>query len=108
MTRVGEVLRSLRIDEIPQLINVLIGQMSLVGPRPILVSEAHGVAPWQSARHSVRPGMTGPWQVLGRGQLRWEERMHLDLSYSRHWSLATDLRIIARTVPALFSRLGAS
>jgi len=108
VTRVGAVLRRLSIDELPQLINVLRGEMSLVGPRPILVSEAHGVPTWQRSRHDVRPGMTGLWQVLGRGQLQWEERMHLDYSYARHWSLATDLRIMVRTLPALLSRLGAS
>lgn len=108
VTRVGAFLRSLSLDELPQLVNVLRGDMSLVGPRPILVSETHGVAPWQTARNWVRPGMTGLWQVAGRGRLRWDERMHLDLSYSRHWSLATDLKILVKTVPALFSRIGAS
>ena len=107
VTRVGGLLRKTSIDELPQLINVLKGRMSLVGPRPILPGEAHGVPAWQRSRHAVRPGMTGLWQVLGRGQLRWEERMHLDYSYSRHWSLAMDLRIMARTLPAIFLRMGA-
>jgi exopolysaccharide biosynthesis polyprenyl glycosylphosphotransferase len=107
VTRVGRALRRYSLDELPQLINVLLGQMSLVGPRPILVVEASALEGWQHARHDVRPGITGPWQVGGRSGLSWDERMHLDCSYARYWSVASDLRILARTVPAVATRRGA-
>jgi exopolysaccharide biosynthesis polyprenyl glycosylphosphotransferase len=107
VTRVGRFLRRQSIDELPQLFNVLLGQMSLVGPRPILVDETRGLQGWQHGRHDVRPGVTGPWQVSGRSGLSWEERMHLDCSYARYWSVVSDLRIMIRTLPAVVTRRGA-
>ena len=107
ITRVGRRIRALSLDEFPQLLNVLAGHMSLVGPRPVLPNEAHGVCGWQRGRYEARPGITGLWQVLGRSDIAWSERMHLDCSYTRHWSLAYDLRILARTVAVVFSRSGA-
>ncbi len=81
--------------------------MSLVGPRPMLVPEAVRLLDWQHARHDVRPGITGPWQVNGRSGLPWEERLQLDCSYARYWSVVSDLRIMVRTLPAVVTRRGA-
>jgi len=107
VTRVGRVLRRLSMDELPQLFNVFAGTMSMVGPRPVLKSEAHGIEGWAARRHSVRPGITGLWQVLGRSTIPWAERMQLDYSYARNWSIVSDLSILASTVSALTSRRGA-
>jgi exopolysaccharide biosynthesis polyprenyl glycosylphosphotransferase len=107
VTRVGRFLRCQSLDELPQLINVLVGQMSLVGPRPIVAAEAETLQAWQRVRHEVRPGITGPWQVSGRSGLPWDERMQLDCSYARYWTIASDLRILMRTVPAVVTRRGA-
>jgi exopolysaccharide biosynthesis polyprenyl glycosylphosphotransferase len=106
-TRVGRWLRVTSLDELPQLWNVLIGDMSLVGPRPLRPFEVDALDGWQRRRQSVRPGMTGLWQVLGRSAVPWDERMELDYSYVRHWSLGHDLRILAHTVGAVLSRRGA-
>jgi exopolysaccharide biosynthesis polyprenyl glycosylphosphotransferase len=107
VTRVGRFIRRFSIDELPQLFNVLLGQMSLVGPRPMLALEAGKLQEWQHARHGVRPGITGPWQVNGRSGLAWEERLQLDCSYARSWSVLGDLRILMRTLPAVVTRRGA-
>lgn len=107
VTRVGKVLRRVSADELPQLLNVLGGSMSVVGPRPVLESEAFGVEGWATRRHNVRPGVTGLWQVLGRGNIPWAERMQLDYAYARHWSLTFDLRILASTLAVVVSRKGA-
>lgn len=107
VTRVGRVLRRLSLDELPQLVNVLSGSMSMVGPRPVLVTEAYGVEGWAARRHSVRPGITGLWQVLGRSSIPWAERMQLDYTYARNWSIVSDMSILAQTVTALLSRRGA-
>jgi exopolysaccharide biosynthesis polyprenyl glycosylphosphotransferase len=107
VTRVGKVLRKTSIDELPQLWNVLRGEMSLVGPRPALPSE---VAAWPDPlyqRLRVRPGITGMWQVSGRSDNSFEEYARLDLTYVDNWSLATDLAILAKTVPAVLLRRGA-
>jgi exopolysaccharide biosynthesis polyprenyl glycosylphosphotransferase len=106
-TRVGRFLRTTSMDEIPQLINVLRGDMSLVGPRPLRPFEAASLAPWQLARQELRPGLTGLWQVLGRSGIDWDERMQMDYSYVAHWSFASDVRILARTLPAVLRREGA-
>jgi exopolysaccharide biosynthesis polyprenyl glycosylphosphotransferase len=99
VTRIGRRLRTVSLDELPQLLNVLRGDMGLVGPRPMPEYEAEALDPWQQrARHSVRPGITGLWQVSGRSSLSWDERVQLDCVYTRHWSVTTDLRIIARTI----------
>ena len=98
-TRIGRRLRARSLDELPQLWNVIRGDMGLVGPRPMPEYEADALCPWQTgARHSVRPGITGLWQVSGRNAISWEERVHLDCLYARHWSVLSDLRILARTV----------
>jgi lipopolysaccharide/colanic/teichoic acid biosynthesis glycosyltransferase len=107
VTRVGQWLRSTSIDELPQLLNVLRGDMSLVGPRPPLPEEADKYEAWQRCRLDVKPGITCLWQVSGRSRLSFEEWMRLDLEYIRRQSLATDLWILVRTIPAVLSREGA-
>ena len=101
VTRIGRWLRRLSIDELPQLINVLRGQMSLVGPRPLIPSEDVQVEDWGRDRLSLRPGMTGLWQVLGRSEIAFEEMVRLDYLYVTNWSLWHDLRLICGTVPAM-------
>lgn len=106
-TRVGKVLRRYSVDEIPQLINVVRGEMSLIGPRPALPSE---VAQWGTGvarRLLVKPGLTGLWQVSGRSTLNWEESVALDLKYVEEWSPLLDLQILIRTIPAVLSTKGA-
>jgi exopolysaccharide biosynthesis polyprenyl glycosylphosphotransferase len=107
VTRMGRFLRRTSLDELPQLWNVLRGEMSLVGPRPLRAFEVAALEPWQVARQDVLPGVTGLWQVLGRSDVDWHERQQLDFSYAHSWSLATDLRILAETVPAVLRRRGA-
>lgn len=107
ITPVGRWLRRLSIDELPQLINVVRGEMSLVGPRPPLPSEVARYERWQLRRLSVPPGMTGLWQVSGRGDLPFERWMALDLEYVDRWSLSLDLWLLARTVPAVIRGTGA-
>jgi lipopolysaccharide/colanic/teichoic acid biosynthesis glycosyltransferase len=107
VTRVGRLLRKTSLDELPQLWNVLAGQMSIVGPRPLRDFEVAALEDWQQLRQRMRPGITGLWQVLGRGEVEWDERMLLDYSYVRHWSLGADLRILAGTVPAVMTQRGA-
>jgi lipopolysaccharide/colanic/teichoic acid biosynthesis glycosyltransferase len=77
-----------------------------VGPRPLRPFEAAALNPWQAARHEVRPGVTGLWQVLGRSDVDWEQRMQMDYSYVRHWSLRQDVRVLARTAKVVFGRKG--
>ncbi len=102
ITRVGRWLRKTSIDELPQLVNVLKGQMSLVGPRPALPDEVAQYSPWQRRRLSMKPGITGLWQVSGRNDLPFSEWVRLDLDYIDHWSLAADIDILLRTIPAAF------
>lgn len=108
ITRVGRFIRKTSIDELPQLFNVLVGEMSLVGPRPPLPSEVDQYKPWQRRRLSVKPGITGPWQVSGRNEIDFEEWMRMDLEYIDNWSLWLDLRIIFLTVPVVLIHKGAS
>ena len=108
VTRVGRVLRRWSLDEIPQLWNVLRGEMSLVGPRPALPEEVVQYGPRERGRLDVLPGLTGPWQVSGRNELRFEEAVRLDLQYVENASVAHDLRILARTVSAVLEGRGAS
>jgi lipopolysaccharide/colanic/teichoic acid biosynthesis glycosyltransferase len=108
ITRVGHLLRKTSLDELPQLLNVLSGEMSLVGPRPVPTYE---VALYQDAHYKrlmALPGITGLWQVEGRGQVTFEEMMHLDLRYVQQQSLWLDLRILAMTIPAVLRGEGAS
>lgn len=108
ITRLGAFLRRSSLDELPQLFNVLQGSMSLVGPRPLLVSDLDRMPMRaQMRRFSVRPGITGLWQVSGRSTTSDEERMRLDREYINNWSLALDFEILARTVGAVLSGRGA-
>jgi lipopolysaccharide/colanic/teichoic acid biosynthesis glycosyltransferase len=107
VTRVGRFLRMSSLDELPQLFNVLRGEMSLVGPRPPIPEEVSQYEPWQFRRLAVKPGLTCLWQISGRSRLGFQEWMRLDLEYIRHQSLALDVKILVRTVPAVLSREGA-
>ncbi|GAB2884844.1 sugar transferase [Nocardioides pacificus] len=107
VTRVGRVLRTYSLDELPQLVNVVRGEMSLVGPRPSLPQEAAAYDGDTHRRLAVKPGLTGLWQVSGRSDLPWEEAVRLDLSYVENWSLALDARIVWRTLGAVLSHRGA-
>jgi len=99
VTRVGRVLRKFFLDELPQLLNVLAGDMSLIGPRPLIPEEARHVDAWGRRRLDLKPGMTGVWQVLGRSEIPFEEMVKLDYHYVTTWSLASDLRLLLQTVP---------
>jgi exopolysaccharide biosynthesis polyprenyl glycosylphosphotransferase len=99
LTRVGRVLRNLSIDELPQLWNVLRGEMSLVGPRPLILEEDAHVTDWAARRLDLKPGITGIWQVLGRDGIPFEEMVKLDYLYVTSWSLDGDLRLLLRTIP---------
>ncbi|WP_170867227.1 sugar transferase [Nocardioides lianchengensis] len=107
ITRPGKLLRRLSLDELPQLFNVLRGEMSLVGPRPPLPIEVASYAADTARRLHVRPGMTGLWQVSGRSDLSWSEAIRLDLYYVDNWSMVQDLSILAKTFGAVFSSRGA-
>ena len=106
-TRVGRILRRLSLDELPQLYNVLRGEMSLVGPRPALPSEVAQYQDWHKKRLDVSPGMTGLWQVSGRNKLSFDEMVLLDVYYAENWSPTSDLRIILKTVPLVLIGEGA-
>jgi lipopolysaccharide/colanic/teichoic acid biosynthesis glycosyltransferase len=107
VTRVGKVLRRFSLDELPQLVNVLRGDMSLVGPRPALPGEVATYGPDMQRRLLVRPGVTGLWQVSGRSDLTWAETVELDVRYVDNWSVGRDLSILARTVRAVLAGPGA-
>jgi exopolysaccharide biosynthesis polyprenyl glycosylphosphotransferase len=108
VTRVGRFMRKFSIDELPQLINVLRGDMSLVGPRPPVPQEVVQYQPWQRRRLSVRPGLTCIWQVSGRNEITFDEWMRLDMRYIDHWSLREDMGLILKTVPVVLGGRGAS
>jgi lipopolysaccharide/colanic/teichoic acid biosynthesis glycosyltransferase len=99
--RVGRWLRRAALDELPQLVNVLVGHMSLVGPRPVIEPEILEYGDCRWAYEATRPGMSGAWQVHGRGRIVYPERAHLDARYVAHWSLWSDLKILVLTVPAI-------
>jgi len=108
ITRVGALLRRFSVDEIPQLINVLRGDMSLVGPRPLVVSEAEALGErWHERRADLRPGMTGLWQVSGRSRIPFYEMLRFDYQYVAGWSLARDIEIPLQTIPTVLSGRGA-
>ncbi|MBO8184587.1 sugar transferase [Streptomyces spirodelae] len=107
ITRVGRVLRRTSLDELPQLVNVVRGEMSLVGPRPPLPEEVTAYGSAALRRLLVKPGLTGPWQVSGRSDLSWDESLALDLRYADNWSLTMDLDLLARTVRAVVDGRGA-
>jgi exopolysaccharide biosynthesis polyprenyl glycosylphosphotransferase len=108
ITRVGHFLRRSSLDELPQFINVLRGDMSLVGPRPLIPEENGALSePWHGRRAELRPGITGPWQIRGRSEIGFAEMVGFDYQYVAGWSLARDLEILFRTLPAVLSRRGA-
>ena len=107
LTRVGTFLRKYHLDELPQFFNVLVGHMSVVGPRPSPFTENQFCPAWREARLSVRPGITGLWQVSGRSNLTFDEMALLDIWYIENWSLGLDVKIILRTVPAVALGTGA-
>jgi len=107
MTPVGRVLRRYSLDELPQLVNVLLGQMSLVGPRPLPQRDYDQLEEWHKKRYLVLPGLTGLWQVSGRSELDFDDLVRLDFLYLERWSVGLDLSILLKTVPAVLSRRGA-
>jgi exopolysaccharide biosynthesis polyprenyl glycosylphosphotransferase len=107
LTRIGKLLRRTSLDELPQLFNVFIGNMSLVGPRPPILKEVLLYRPWQRKRLSVTPGVTCLWQVTGRNEIKFDEWMKLDMQYIDNWSLLLDIKILFMTVKAVISRKGA-
>lgn len=106
VTRVGRVIRRLSLDEVPQLLNVLAGDMSLVGPRPEVPYALEHYEDWHWRRFAVLPGMTGLWQVSGRGHLPPLEMLRLDVEYVDRWSLWLDCRLLARTIPVVLRKVG--
>ncbi len=102
VTRVGRLLRQFSLDELPQLVNVLRGEMSLVGPRPLILDEDRHVAEWGRHRLRLKPGITGLWQVLGRDDIPFQEMVNLDYLYVTEWSLLNDIKLVLRTLPAVF------
>jgi exopolysaccharide biosynthesis polyprenyl glycosylphosphotransferase len=107
VTSIGRLLRKFSIDELPQLFNVLKGDMSIVGPRPIQEVELNSLGNLDLRRHLIKPGLTGLWQISGRSDTTWEERIQLDLEYLQNWSLALDVGIVLKTVPVVVSGDGA-
>ena len=107
MTRVGRFLRPYSLDELPQLFNVLVGTMSLVGPRPLVPDEADNCGHGAELRLLVAPGMTGLWQVSGRSELPWDERVHLDLYYIENWSMWLDFSLLWKTLRVMRHSKGA-
>jgi exopolysaccharide biosynthesis polyprenyl glycosylphosphotransferase len=107
ITKVGTLLRRYSLDELPQILNVLLGQMSLVGPRPALPEEVARYDNHAHRRLAVQPGMTGLWQISGRSDLSWEDSIQLDLRYVETWSLTLDLQILCKTWPAVIHGKGA-
>jgi len=105
--RVGRVLRRFSLDEVPNLINVLRGEMSLVGPRPLPVRDYLRLEAWHRRRSNVLPGMTGLWQIAGRSDLSFDDLVRLDFYYLENWSLWLDITILVKTLPAVIGRRGA-
>ena len=107
VTRVGRFLRRFSLDEIPQVVNVVMGEMSLVGPRPLPLRDYELLEDWHRARYRVLPGMTGLWQISGRSGLSFDDLVRLDFTYLENWSIWLDVTIIAKTIPAVIARRGA-
>lgn len=107
LTRIGGFIRRCSLDELPQIFNILAGQMSFVGPRPGLEREVEKYQEWHHRRLEVTPGLTGLWQVSGRSKLTFDEMVRLDIYYGENWSVALDLKILLRTIPAVLKREGA-
>lgn len=108
LTRLGAFLRRTSLDELPELLNVIRGEMALVGPRPLLPAYLDRYSPEQARRHDVKPGITGLAQVNGRNALDWDDRFHLDVTYVDTWTVALDARILARTLRSVVKREGIS
>jgi exopolysaccharide biosynthesis polyprenyl glycosylphosphotransferase len=106
ITRVGRLLRASALDELPQLWNIVVGEMSLVGPRPLVIDEDERIEGWHRRRLELMPGMTGPWQILGPARVPLKEMVAIDYLYVANWSLWTDLKILLRTVPHVLGRHG--
>ena len=106
VTRVGRLLRTSALDELPQLWNIVRGEMSLVGPRPLVIDEDQRVEGWHRRRLELMPGMTGPWQILGPARVPLGEMVAIDYLYVANWSLWTDVKILLRTVPHVLGRRG--
>jgi lipopolysaccharide/colanic/teichoic acid biosynthesis glycosyltransferase len=106
VTPVGRILRAWSLDELPQLLDVLAGTMSLVGPRPFVTHEVDLTNPWARTRLRVKPGVTGLWQVAGRHRLPFDDLVRYDLFYVENWSLSMDLFVLLRTIPAVLRRSG--
>ena len=107
LTRIGRMLRRFSLDELPQLVNVIRGEMSLVGPRPLPMRDFNRLEEWHKKRYLVLPGITGLWQVSGRAELDFDDLVRLDFLYLERWSILLDLTILMRTIPAVLSRRGA-
>jgi exopolysaccharide biosynthesis polyprenyl glycosylphosphotransferase len=107
LTRVGRFLRRYSLDELPQLVNVLRGEMSLVGPRPLPMRDFQRLEEWHKKRYLVMPGITGLWQVSGRSDLNFDDLVRLDFVYLEHWSISLDLTILLKTIPAVITKRGA-
>jgi lipopolysaccharide/colanic/teichoic acid biosynthesis glycosyltransferase len=107
LTRVGRLLRRFSLDELPQLWNVVRGEMSLVGPRPLPLRDFERLQPWHRKRYHVLPGITGLWQVSGRSDLDFDDLVRLDFLYLERWSIFLDMVILLKTVPAVLTRRGA-
>jgi exopolysaccharide production protein ExoY len=107
VTRIGQFLRKTNLDELPQLLNVIAGEMSLVGPRPVVQAELKRYGAGGSLYAAAKPGMTGLWQVSGRGSLPYERRVALDIEYVATWSLGGDIKVLLRTFGAICSARGA-
>ena len=107
VTRVGRFLRRFSVDELPQVLNVLTGEMSLVGPRPLPIRDYEQLQEWHRKRYLVLPGMTGLWQVSGRIDLSFDDLVRLDFYYIENWSIWLDISILAKTLPAVLARRGA-
>jgi lipopolysaccharide/colanic/teichoic acid biosynthesis glycosyltransferase len=101
ITRIGSWLRRFSLDELPQLLNIIKGEMSLVGPRPPIPYEVECYQAWHRARFHVKPGLTGLWQVSGRNRLNFEQMVKLDIYYIENWSLWLDLKILLKTIPVV-------
>ncbi|MBO0733179.1 MAG: sugar transferase [Methylocapsa sp.] len=108
ITRVGRWLRCTSLDELPQLLNVLRGDMSIVGPRPAIPYELEYFKEWHHERHKVKPGITGIWQTSGRNRLNFEQMYELDIYYVRTWSVWEDVKLIGRTIPIVVRGIGAA